>query len=85
MINGRSDNEKTDRALNIGRVIELRRKGCYLSQGKLAALSGVHKKTVNWIERGLVDPHKSTVQLIMYALDEEEKRIEKMRKEVGLL
>lgn len=70
---------------NIGQIIELRRKGCYLSKRKLAVLAGVDRKTLDLIERGERSPHKSTIQLIMMALAEEESRIAMLKMELGML
>lgn len=70
----------------IGRILEIRRKGCYLSCGKLSEKTGVHKKTINYIERGITKkPHDSTIEILMAALDEEENRIKKIKEEVGLV
>lgn len=69
----------------VGKIISVRRKGCYLSQNDLSSLAGIDKKTLNYIERGkTAKPHNSTIELIMTVLDKKESEIKKMKEELGL-
>jgi predicted transcriptional regulator len=69
----------------IGDEIKFRRLRVYLSQGKLAHLAGLRKRTVENIECGHVQkPHRSTIELIEMVLEEYEELVEEKRKELGL-
>lgn len=71
--------------MKIGDEIKFRRQRVYLSQRKLAAMAGVHHRTIQNIESGYVfKPHPSTVDLILTILEEQEMLVEEKRKELGL-
>ena len=69
---------------HIGEIIRARREGVYLSKRKLAAEADINVKTLRLIERGAVNPRKSTVELLDRVLNVYELCVEKKRKELGL-
>lgn len=68
--------------MSYGQELKERRQKCYLSQRKLSEMSYVHYRTIQMIEKGqTLNPRLSTINLLDYALSEQEERI-KRRKEL---